>query len=127
MKQSLEKNLGIGNDLRRELEADFKMSFADKSIIIAQVEIVNAKEFLNEYQAKITSILKTIKQERNLNYIFLNCVDILNGYSIIYTIDSETESFLNSLLQIDFINRKCTINKVIQRKEIVRKIKEQYL
>ena len=32
-----------------------------------------------------------IKKEKKLDYIFINCIDILNGYNIILTIDENTE------------------------------------
>ena len=49
------------------------------------------EDFLKEKEDKIVKILSQIKQEKNLDYIVINCVDILNGFNIILTVSDKEE------------------------------------
>lgn len=71
--------------LHEEMEADYTLEIGNKRLIIAQLEIVDAMNFLNHSKIAIQDILNSILEEKQLDFIFLNCIDILNGYSILYT------------------------------------------
>ena len=112
------------SDLRLEMEAEYILEIANKKIIIAQLEIVNANSFLENYQHEIKSILIDILQEKKLDYIFLNCIDILNGYCILYTPFSSTEEYLNNFFEGSFENGQLIIEPLFMRKEIIKLLKD---
>lgn len=118
LKSKIEKE-----NLREEMEAEIVFKYKNKSVTIAQLELVDVKDFLSEYETDITSILKQIKKQKSLDYIFINCIDILNGFNIILTIDNETEEFLNHLLGYEFKNRRCEFKTILQRKDLSRMIR----
>ena len=76
-------------DLRVEMEAEIALNYKNEKITIAQLEVANMEDFLKEKEDKIVKILSQIKQEKNLDYIVINCVDILNGFNIILTISDK--------------------------------------
>lgn len=111
-------------NLREEMEAEIVLNYKDKSITVAQLEVANMEDFLKEKEEEIVRILQQIQQEKSLDYIFINCVDILNGFNILVTIDDETERFLNKVFGYEFKNRRCKFNKVMQRKDLTKVIRE---
>lgn len=111
-------------NLRTEMEAEISFDCGEGLMTIAQLEIANVEEFLNINEEKIIKILKRIKEEKSIKYILINCVDILNGYNLILTIDDETERVLNKILGYKFENRRYKNNKIMQRKHLIKNIKE---
>lgn len=110
--------------LRSEMEAEYILEIANKKVIIAQLEIVDAQTFLEEHKEKINLILMDILQEKNLDYIFLNCIDILNGYCILYTPFPDTEEYLSNFFEGAFANGQLIIKPLFMRKEIIKLLKE---
>ena len=113
-----EKSVITDENLRDEMEAKFVLKYKDKSIIVAQLEITDLEKFLDEKEEKIRRILKQIKNEENLDYICIDCIDILKGFNIILTIDTETEEFLNKIFGYNFKNGRCKLEELISRKDI---------
>ena len=111
-------------DLREEMEAEIVLPCGDKRITVAQLELAGMEDFLQEKEEKIVSILQQLKREKDLDYICINCVDILNGFNMIVTIDDETEQFLEKLLGCQFENRRYKFDKIMQRKDITKAIRE---
>ena len=58
------------------------------------------------------------------SYIFINCIDILDGFNIILALDKETEIELNKVFGYNFENGIYKLNKVVQRKEITKALRE---
>ena len=112
------------SELRKEMEAEIAFDYNSKRITVAQLEIANIEDFIKEKEEKIIQELKTVKREKDIDYIFINCVDILNGFNIILTIDDETTNFLSTELGYVFENNKCKFEKLIQRKDITKAIRE---
>ena len=113
------------SELRKEMEAEIGFDYKGKRMTIAQLEIANIEEFLKQKEFKIIEILNQVKTENNLDYIFINCVDILNGFNIILTLDEETTQLLSSELGYVFHNNKCKFNKLIQRKDLFNEIRKK--
>lgn len=111
-------------DLRVEMEAEIALNYNNEKITIAQLEVANMEDFLKEKEDKIVKILSQIKQEKNLDYIVINCVDILNGFNIILTISDKEEQLFNKIFGYEFKNRRCKINKIMQRKDLTKAIRE---
>ena len=63
--------------------------------------------------------MKDVKNEKQIDFIFINCIDILNGYTIIFGVDEETNKFITKIFEYNFNeNNVIKIDKVIQRKEL---------
>ena len=112
------------SELRKEMEAEVVIDYAGKKLTVAQLEIANMEEFLNQKEEKVVEVLNQIKQEKGLDYIFINCIDILNGFNIILTIDHDTIEFLERKLGYSFENNRCKFDRVLQRKDITKAIRE---
>lgn len=118
------KKSQIRDRLKDEMEVQVVWNFKDKKITIGQLEYANIEEFLRNNEKKIQEILQEVKRENQLDYIVLNCVDIMNGYSIILVIDEETEKLISNLLNIKFENKKAKTQELVLRKEIYRMLDE---
>lgn len=120
VKEIFIKKSQIRDSLKDEMEVQVVWNFGDKKITIGQLEYANIEEFLKENEERTREILQEVKRENQLDYIVLNCVDILNGYSTILVIDKETEKIISNLLNVKFENQKVKTNELILRKEIYR-------
>jgi len=111
--------------LRDEMEADYTLEIGNKKLIIAQLEIVDAMNFLSARKIAIENILNSILEEKQLDYIFLNCIDILNGYSILYTPFLATENYIKNYFEGEFDNGQLILTPLYMRKEIIKLLKEK--
>ena len=112
------KSILKDENLREDMEAKIELNFKGKRLIAAQLEITDLEDFLKQKERDIKSILKQIKQEKKLDYIFIVCIDILKGISIILTVDIETEEFLEKLFNFKFKDGKSKQKELITRKDI---------
>ena len=110
------------NDLRRMMEVEEKFVLGNDELIIGQLEITDAKKFLRRYKSNIDGILNEVKNQYGISLIFLNIIDILNGYHIIYSPYSNTIDFLEKKYQFQFNGDYFIENRIVLRKEI-----KQYL
>lgn len=106
-------------NIRREMEAEVILNINNSKITVAQLEIANIEDFLKINKYKIHNILKTIKTENQLDHIFINCVDILDGFNILLTIDDNTTSLLEKAYNLSFINNEAKTPHLILRKELI--------
>ena len=116
----------IGENLREEMEVEFKDQFMTISWSMGQLEVANVDEFLNKYEKKIRDILKTVSIEKNVDYISVNCMDIINGYSVIVAQNEKTAKIISDSIGIEFKDLKAKTNELISRKEIVKIIRDIY-
>lgn len=107
-------------ELRQEMEAEVAFDYKGKRMTIAQLEIANIKQFLEEKEEKVIEVLNQVREENSVDYIFINCVDILNGFNLVLTIDNETRILLEKDLGYSFENDRCEFDRLIQRKDIVK-------
>ena len=63
------------------MEVEFKDQFMSISWSMGQLEVANVEDFLNKYENDIRKILNTVSEENDVDYISVNCMDIINGYS----------------------------------------------
>lgn len=125
-KEIFVKKSDIINRLREEMEIEFKDSFVTISWSMGQLEIVNVEEFLNKYQQEILDIMHTVQKENDVEYLSINCMDILNGYTVVLAVDEKTASLIEDATKIKFDGIKARIDELISRKEIVKFIREKY-
>lgn len=106
-------------NLRREMEAEIVLTINNSKLTIAQLEIANLEDFLKVNKYKINQILETVKIEKQLDYIFINCVDILNGFNVLLTVDDQTTSLLEKVYNLSFTNNEAKTPHLILRKELI--------
>lgn len=110
-------------NLRSEMEAEISFDYNGSKMTIAQLEVANIENFLIENRYKINKILEIIKIEKQIDYIFINCVDILNGYNIILTTDQKTNDILEKTFNLSFENNLAKTTHLILRKELIETLK----
>ena len=108
------KKSEITDRLREEMEVEFKDEFITISWSMGQLEIANVEEFLNR------------KDENNVDYISVNCMDIINGYTIILAENEATANIISDAINVKFIKLKAKIDKLVSRKEIIKIIRAIY-
>ncbi len=116
----------IGDSLREEMEVESKDQFMSISWSMGQLEVANVDEFLNKYEPEIRNILKTVSKEKNVEYISVNCMDIINGYSVIVAENEKTAEIISNAIGLKFENLKAKTEELISRKEIVKIIRCMY-
>lgn len=120
------KKSQIGDSLREEMEVEFKDQFMTISWSMGQLEVANVEEFLNKYENDIRKILDTVSTENEVDYISVNCMDIINGYSIIIARDEKTAKIISDAVGFEFENLKAKSDELVSRKEIVRVVRRIY-
>ena len=116
----------IGDSLREKMEVESKDQFMSISWSMGQLEVANVDEFLNKYEPEIRNILKTVSKEKNVEYISVNCMDIINGYSVIVAENEKTAEIISNAIGLKFENLKAKTEELISRKEIVKIIRCMY-
>lgn len=107
------------DNIRHEMEAEVILNINNTKVTVAQLEIANLEDFLKMNKYKINQILQTIKIEKQLDHIFINCVDILDGFNILLTVDEKTTSLLEKVYNLSFINNEAKTSHLILRKELI--------
>lgn len=126
IKEVFEKKSIFENPLREEMEIEYKDPFLKISWSMGQLEVVNVEEFLEKEEKEIRKILDKVQSDTNIKYLSINCVDILNGYSIIIAQNKKTEELISDLLNVNFFNGKARVNQFLIRKEIIKIVREKY-
>lgn len=116
----------IGDSLREEMEVEFKDQFMSISWSMGQLEVANVEDFLNKYENDIRKILNTVSVENSVDYISVNCMDIINGYSIIVARDEKTAKVISNAVGFEFNDLKAKTNELVSRKEIVKVMRNIY-
>ena len=113
-------------NLRRVMEIEEKFVLKDDEMIIGQLEITNVLEFLSKHQSSIDETINNVLAEYNVKYVFVNMIDILNGYHLIYTSDEASKLYLEEKFNAKLINGFYKENKIVLRKEIKKFLKSLY-
>lgn len=99
------------------------VTYNQQDIGIAQLEIVDVNQFVEKNKVEIQKALEEIKEEQNLDYIFLTCADLEDGFNHFITIDTETTNLLSEALNVEFSDNEAIRQDVLLRKEIIPKLK----
>lgn len=105
-KEIFEKKSEIGNSLREEMEVEFKDQFMSISWSMGQLEVANVDDFLIKYENDIRNILETVSKENDVDFISVNCMDIINGYTVIVAYNDATANLITDATGIKFNNLK---------------------
>lgn len=120
------KKSEIKENLRAEMEIEFVDKFMTISWTMGQLEIANVDDFLLKNENKIRKILTDLRSEKNVKYISVNCMDIINGYTVIVAIDEQTAELIGKSIGIKFVDLKGKIDYLKSRKEIVKAMRDLY-
>jgi len=77
--------------------------FAQKTLGIAQLEIVDGEKFVNNNRDEIQKSLNQLKNEQRLDYIFLTTIDVEKGGNTFVVVDEGTKVLLEKGLLISFM------------------------
>lgn len=126
-KEIFVKKSDIGDRLREEMEIELKDSFMSISWSMGQLEVANLPEFLAKYESKIRAIMDTVSKENDVEYVAVNCMDIINGYSIILARDERTAKIITEAINnINFDGLSAKTTTLVSRKELVKVLREVY-
>ena len=98
------KKSEIGDRLREEMEVELKDYFMSISWSMGQLEVANVDGFLAKYEDKIREVLKTVSEENDVEYMSVNCMDVVNGYSIIVAMNEKTADIISKGIGVKFEN-----------------------
>ena len=112
-------------NLREAMEVEEAFKLGDQQLIIGQLELVDAEDFLMHNKARIDEVCDAVKEEKNIPTIFINIIDILNGYHIIYTPYEKTQNFLHDNYGLSFGEDQYKEPAIVLRKEIKKALKEK--
>ena len=107
-----------------EIEEKFVLD-KNNDIIIGQLEITNALEFLNKYKNKIDDIISDVYNEYQVKYVCINIIDILKGYHFIYSHDERCIQFLENKFNEKISNGIYKEDRIVLRKEIKKYLKQK--
>ncbi len=99
-------------------------TFGTKKIGLAQIEVANIAQFSPDLLFALQAALAKLKQDNNLDYIFFNGVDILQGYSIFYTVDDESLKFFSQALNLPDLKPGFHYHEIIMRKQLWPKVEQ---
>lgn len=118
------KSVITDDNLRSEMECERCMPTHNKDVLVGQIEICNAEEFIAERSKKMDKIIKEVQEEKHPDYFFIDVVDILNGYSMIYCTIDKSKILVETLFGLKFEGNVARFKGLIQRKEITKGIRD---
>jgi len=115
-----------GSKLAERIEGDFAwFVMGDKKVGIAQVEMIGAKQLVDERSGEIVKVLEKIKKEMSLDFIFQNTIELEDTKNFFVAQDSETQKLLEKVLKVQFAGMVAERPNLIMRKQIVPLLKQE--
>lgn len=115
----------ITKPLKDVLLEDFKAeAFDNIKVGIAQLEIINTNSYIKNNLSEIIKLLKEIKDQKSLNYVFLNGLDLEGRGNTFVAPEESDRKLLEITLNIKFDDCLARYDRLIMRKEISPLIKE---
>lgn len=109
-----------GNKLQERIKGDFAfLEIGGKKIGIAQIEIIGAKQLIDEREAEILKTLAMIKEEKGLDFIFQSTLELEEEKNFFVTDHDETKQLLEKILHVKFVGDVATREGLIMRKQVV--------
>jgi manganese-dependent inorganic pyrophosphatase len=105
------------------LQASVMQDFAVKEITgfrvgLAQLEVANLDQLLNQVESQLTELLRTLKSEKNLDFILFTGIDILKGGNRFLVVDPRSEKLYSGVLNTKFIQGRGSTPHIIMRKQM---------
>ncbi|OGD08819.1 hypothetical protein A2397_05235 [Candidatus Amesbacteria bacterium RIFOXYB1_FULL_44_23] len=107
------------DNLYQLIAQDFAVkSLGGKRIGIAQIEIADLENTLTKLNDQLSMVLGRLKEENNLDYVFFTGIDILEGFNIFHTIDTESTNTFSKALNYPKLKSGFKTDSIIMRKQI---------
>ena len=106
------------------MEVDELFPLGNDKLIIGQLEIANAKEFLDGHKEEINNVLDAVRVEWGVDLVFINIVDILEGSHILYTPYEKTKNYLHNKYGFIFDGDSINEKGIVLRKEIKKYLRD---
>lgn len=108
-----------GERLQNTLLGDTKvLTLQGKTIVIAQLEIFDAKKLIDERAKEIQSTLENMKLEKRSDFTFANLKDLKLGISYIFCADEPTATLLQSIPDVTWNGRLGESKTLTLRKQL---------
>ena len=115
-----------GDKLKERIEGDIAwFVMGNKKVSIAQIEMIGAKNLIEKRIKEIIDILENTKKEMNLDFIFLNTIELEGCKNFFVANDDDIKSILEKILNIRFNGFVAERPDLIMRKQIVPLLKEE--
>lgn len=113
-----------GEKLEERIRGDFAwFEFGGKRLGIAQIEMIGAAALLQHRETEIIAILKQLKTELKLDFIFQNTIELEEGKNFLVATDEDSKKLLVDTLNLEFKGQIAMRPALIMRKQIVPLIK----
>lgn len=110
-----------------EIEHDAAwFQFGEQKIGIAQLEIVHAEAFLEEFGSELIDILEKLHELQGTDKGFLSIIDIDNGQNIFVCPNLDLQEVLSKTLDITWIDDRAMTSGIMMRKEIVPLLRQAF-
>lgn len=115
------------SNLYEIISQDFSIkTLSGHKIGIAQIEMVEINRFLSDLKVPLHESLSKLKTDNNLEYVFFNGVDVIDGYSLFIANDSASADIFSSILKTPKFTYSHRYSSILMRKQIWPKV-EEYL
>lgn len=115
-----------GEKLAERIRGDFAwFVMGNKKLGIAQIEMIGAKNLVEQRELEIIQTLNNIKAEMQLDFIFQNTINLEETKNFFVTDDEPTKDLLTGVLQVTFNGNIAERPNLIMRKQIVPLLKEE--
>ncbi len=114
----LAKSDMTGEKLWEKMDGDFSWKIiAGKKVGMAQLEMVGAKRLVQNRLPEILDYLHTIKQNGNLDMIFLNAVDLEEEEAFLVSDEKDTIAILEKIWDVVFVGNVARRKGFVTRKQ----------
>lgn len=115
-----------GDKLKERILGDLAwFNMGNKKVGIAQIEMVGAKDLIEDRLNDILKILEEIKEEMGLDFIFQNTIELDECKNYFIANNNEAQKILEEILSIKFNGTVAEKPNLIMRKQIVPLLKER--
>lgn len=114
-----------GDKLFRRMRDDFKwFTLGGTRVGIAEIEMIGARVVVTERAAQICEELARIKEERRLDHVFQNTVELEGAQTFLLADDPGTQRLLQETLHVTFTGCVAELPYLLMRKQIVPELKK---
>jgi manganese-dependent inorganic pyrophosphatase len=109
-----------GSRLTERIRGDIAaFTVGGKKLSIAQMEIIGVRKLLAERQTEIVPLLEEIQHEHQLDFFFLNCIDLEAMTNDFMAGDIKTQRLLEKVLGVKFESNRAHSSSLILRKQLM--------
>ncbi len=115
-----------GEKLSERILGDLASYFiSNKKFSIAQIEIIGVIKLIEERVNEIIDILNKVKNETNLDFIFLSAIDLEEEKTYFISDNESTKNLIEKILNVNFNGDIAKKENIIMRKQISPLLKEE--